>query len=86
MTKREKERFVKTLIATVRGHILRDISKLPTDWDGHELRRFIRDHFEIANLALKDQPLPEYRLRLQAYTNTVVANGLLPVLGPNHSP
>jgi len=69
MTKREQKVFVSGLIGNVKGEILGKMDKFPDDWDGIELRWYIRDYFGACVLTGNKK-------RERDYKNTVLVNGL----------
>lgn len=46
MTREEKKRFVKNLCDSVRDTVLESVEKMPDEWDGHEIRAYLAEHFE----------------------------------------
>jgi hypothetical protein len=46
MTKAEKLQFIADLTADVTALIISKIDKMPEEWDGGELRRYIADSFD----------------------------------------
>jgi hypothetical protein len=52
MTNEEKRAFIVELIGNVQAEILAKVEAMPDEWDGHELRRFIADKFDQANMGL----------------------------------
>jgi len=72
MTYEAKVTFTKELIATVQRDILRKMRKVPDDWDGHELRQLVADHFQAATT-----PLMEKGKRRRHYENEVMIQGLV---------
>ena len=80
MTQEEKITFVRELIDNVRDEIIAKVPNMPDEWDGHELRRFIADRFEEANMGLLARGQVRSRgnsKRLKAYRNEVIVNNLL---------
>ncbi len=58
----EKRQFISDLIQSVRDEILSTVSKMPTDWDGHELRQLIADKFRNqASRRITGKRLKEFR-------------------------
>lgn len=57
--------FVETLIESVRREVTRNIlqGRIPADWDGIELRKYIADKFNdcVCNDLIKGKRLREYR-------------------------
>jgi len=74
MNQAEKIRFVDSLIANVARDIVANVPRMPEDWDGHELRRYIADKFEESAMTIgKDK---QYRRRFLAYRNEVIVRNL----------
>jgi len=74
----EQADFVSDLIANVTQEILSKIEEMPEHWDGHELRRFIADRFEDANmgaLTRADRP-NRNRRRIAVYRKAVLTLNL----------
>ena len=70
LTAAEKAEFVANLCDTVRDDILKKVSQMPDEWDGHELRQFIKDKFaEVAWVKMD-------RGRKARYRNEVVCRNL----------
>ena len=73
MNKQEKEVFVMELINNVKDDVLKDVDKLPEDWDGIELRWLIKEHFEqIVFHGYRDKRKKRY----QDYWNYIICYGL----------
>ena len=51
-TLKEKRKFVRDLIGSIKKDIIAILPKVPKEWDGFELRRLIADNFE-RNAAFK---------------------------------
>jgi hypothetical protein len=72
MDKPDKKIFVYELIGSVVDDVMTaiDEGKIPEEWDGHELRKFLADKFagQVAD-AMKST-------RLREYKNTVIVNNL----------
>lgn len=66
MTRKEQERFVKELIANVQADLVSRVADVPEEWDGHELRQWIADRFQLASFTLK-----ENKRRWRDYRNAV---------------
>lgn len=45
MTKKEKRHFIDSLILSIQQTIHARLDDIPEDWDGNELRLYIRDKF-----------------------------------------
>ena len=72
MSKREKEQFIKDLIGSVQTTILGKLDQIPEDWDGYELRLYIRDKF--ADVVWGDVDGRSSRVR--NYNNDVIVKNL----------
>jgi len=48
MNRKDQEKFVRDLIATVQKRILAKLPNVPEEWNGMELRWLIGEHFEKA--------------------------------------
>lgn len=75
MTYAEKRVFVDELISRVQAEIVAKIPKMPDEWDGHELRRYIADQFEDCARMSQCSPGND-RKRRSYYTNNVLVNNL----------
>jgi len=71
MTKTEQRRFIRELVASVRGDILESVAKMPAEWDGVELRQYIADKF--ADCVIKSMM---HRRRRRDYDNTIIVTNL----------
>ena len=72
MTKKDKKRFIGELTRSVTKTVLAKVNKMPEEWDGHELRQFLADHYQdCTSLIWKD-----YRSRYRAYKNERLVNNL----------
>ena len=71
MTRRQQKAFVRGLIRSVQAEILGSIGRVPAEWDGHELRRLIRDKFAAAVFGDPGQR------RVRSYRNEVITRDLL---------
>lgn len=71
MNLREKIVFINTLISNVKRDIMSKVEDMPEEWDGHELRRYIADKFDDANLWKRMS-----MQRRRAYNNTVIVKNL----------
>ena len=49
MNKREKTKFVRDLMGSIQKTIIKNIDRMPDEWDGSELRQYIAD--KTADLA-----------------------------------
>jgi len=69
----EKQIFVNELMHNVKMEILKKIKKMPEEWDGAELRWFIRDEFqEIVFCGYGDRRKKRYK----DYRNSCIINGI----------
>ena len=78
MTREQHKTFVYELINSVKADIIEaiDQKKLPDEWDGHELRRYIADRFDqcvFGSTAMRDKRSRRYK----NYQKTVLTRGLL---------
>jgi len=71
MKKEEQRQFIRKLIKTVKKDILEETKKYPDNWDGHELRERIKDHFELCSWDSMS------RSRKRSYINYKRVNGLI---------
>ncbi len=60
MNKEQKIKFVKDLIRVGRHNILKKIDKMPDEWDGIELRRYVADYFLVHVAETNKQRKKEY--------------------------
>lgn len=74
----DKKLFIRELIANVQNDVLDAVAKMPDDWDGHELRRYIADKFEDSAITVgrKGHYGKPYARRFRDYQNTVLVNNL----------
>ena len=66
MTKKEKREFINNLVGSVKKSILEKLSRIPENWDGHELRQYIADKFAEQTT----------RVNKRDYQNDVMVNNL----------
>ena len=78
MEKAEKRRFILELINNVQADILANVGKMPEEWDGHELRRYVADKFDESAMTVgrKGPYGKPYARRTRDYRNTVIVNNL----------
>lgn len=80
MNHRERMKFVRGLIKNVQADIESRLVDMPDNWDGHELRRYIADKFEAADMGLcckKPRPYREAdKKRRSNYENEVIVRNL----------
>ena len=70
MNKLEREQFLRTLIKNCKADLLKDNKKYPDNWDGHELRERVKEHF--AQVSWRTMS----RQREKDYKNFVIVNNL----------
>lgn len=64
MNTNEKDAFVQSIIKDLQHEILKRISKMPEEWDGHEIRQFIADYYNenfIIGTALQGKRKKDYK-------------------------
>ena len=71
-TEEGKRRFVNELIENIKIQVLMQVKKLPTEWNGIELRQLIADHY--ANAVIRSMM---DRKRRRDYNNVVLAKNLV---------
>lgn len=72
MNKAERAKFIIDLVNNVKKDLLKENSKYPNNWDGHELRFRIADAFSdvvMHNVTTKK--------RIKDYKNFCLVNGLI---------
>lgn len=71
MTRPEQVQFIEELIDGIKDGLIKDLHRVPAEWDGHELRQWICDRVERgANMGtLKGR-------RRHEYNNTVLTANL----------
>lgn len=71
MTKEEKINFVTTLSNSVIDDVIKKINdeKIPEDWNGFQLRVYLRDKFQYEMFSLTKKGIKDYE-------NTVITNNL----------
>ena len=74
MTRTEQRRFVRDLVRNVERDLLENVSRVPKEWDGHELRQLIADRFVLVSWTLKEKG---NRGRYRRYRNEVRCRDLL---------
>ena len=75
MNKRDQKRFVRELMQTVRQSVFDNIDrgKIPEEWDGHELRQFLRDKFSQSGSSIMQD---KGNQRRRNYDNHVLTTNL----------
>lgn len=70
-TREKKVEFITALMDYVRTGLLSSMDRVPAEWDGHELRKWLADAFasQVYKPAMKGK-------RLKAYNNAVIVNNL----------
>ena len=77
MTKKDKRRFIRELIGSVKKTVLANVDKMPEEWDGIELRQYISDVFaRNSSLCFKSGLTKEDRRRERDYANEVLVRNL----------
>lgn len=66
-----KSILIEQLIDNLKRDVLKRVDRMPEEWDGHELRKFIADYFSM-HYAFTDLG----RKRLKEYKNTCLVNNL----------
>lgn len=72
MNQQEKKEFIDTLIESTTQSIKSKIKSMPDEWDGNELRQYIKDKFD-------EVVWPSFELkgkRKKKYENTVITKNL----------
>ncbi len=69
LNRTEKRKFVNDLVKSVKEIVLARVSKMPEDWDGHELRQYLADSFAHQTCKMENR-------RLKSYRNDVLVNNL----------
>ena len=72
MMQNDKRVFVDDLCWSITNTIKENVAKMPEEWDGHELRQYIRDKY--AELSTCGDGLKGKRLK--AYKNEVIVRNL----------
>jgi hypothetical protein len=73
MTKTEQEQLIISLTQNLQSDLLKKVDKMPENWDGHEIRRFVLDYFQtnyVIGTALNGK-------RKREYNNTIIVENLL---------
>lgn len=78
MDSAQKIAFISELIENVQRDIIANAPKMPDEWDGHELRRYIADKFEESAMTLgsKGPRGKDFAKRFKAYQNEVLTRNL----------
>lgn len=61
MTKKDKRRFIRELIGSVKKTVLANVDKMPEEWDGIELREYVADKFTESKAAPSERRFRDYR-------------------------
>lgn len=72
MTKDEQKQFIETACETLKENMLKNLNKIPPDWDGMELRWYLQSK---ANEFVW-QSQNEYKGRHRKYKNHMIVNNL----------
>jgi hypothetical protein len=70
MNQEEKREFIAQLIECVSKSVLSKVSEMPEEWDGYELRWYLRDKFQDISYR------PSTAQRKREYKNTVLVKNL----------
>lgn len=65
----DQKAFARELIGRVQGEIIDNVSNMPSDWDGHEIRQYIADRFAAQVFKMEGA-------RARNYRNTVLVANL----------
>jgi len=71
MTLKEKKRFIRQLVNNVKKDMLSKANKMPSEWNGIELREYIKDCFSEVVISGTIS-----RSRKRDYKNFVIVNNL----------
>lgn len=71
MTRQQQYKFVRELIGNVQATVLAKLAHIPEEWDGHELRQYIAEAFE-----LQAQTIDPRSKRMRDYKNAVLIHNL----------
>jgi hypothetical protein len=74
MTPIEKRAFIDELISNVHRDIVDRIPHMPSEWDGHEIRRYIADKFADSAMSLGSDK--SFARRFREYKNEVLVRNL----------
>lgn len=61
MTPSEKAKFIRDLCDNCRDELMKRVMSMPDYWDGHEIRRYVADHFAHQIYEMNRARLREYR-------------------------
>jgi len=77
MDQPRQEQFVNELVENIRRDVVRQImtGRIPSEWDGHELRQLLADRF-TQSASLSDDMRNKRSKRRRDYENTVIVNNL----------
>jgi len=78
MNKTEKKRFIRELISSTQQRILENVTEMPEQWDGIELRQYIAEKFLYASLFTPNEIRlrPHLKRRKKDYENEVITRNL----------
>ena len=67
LTKKEKKRFVTDLTNSIKKSVIQSIhsGRVPENWDGIELRKYLADLFEANSVKIVGERLRQYKNDLQ---------------------
>ena len=78
MTRNEKKKFIRDLAKTTIKTALANVSRMPDEWDGHELRAYLAEKFadNVITVGRTGHYGKTYRARTKAYNNDVLTRNL----------
>lgn len=71
MTRHQRAQFITDLMDSMKSSLLNKAERMPDDWDGYELRQFLKD-FVAENAIFR----PMDRRRARAYRNECLVRNL----------
>ena len=76
MTKKDKRRFIRELIGSVKKTVLANVDKMPEEWDGIELREYVADKFTESRSTISGLGRSYMKRRAKDYRNEVLVRNL----------
>jgi hypothetical protein len=70
MNKQEQKQFINDMLVTLEESIIKNIDRIPEEWDGRELRQYLVDKAEELNY------MPMDRQRKKDYANDIMIYNL----------
>lgn len=64
MTRADQKTFINTVCKNLKKGLLEKIKDIPEEWDGHELRLWVKDYYEtnfVVTSAMKGSRLKDYK-------------------------